>query len=406
MKNKLLFFVIFSFLLTGLSADEIDISDYFPNTIGDIWLYANSAGKIVETRNVINKLPDNFANDGTNLYVINNDIEGLDSVAISYSIKNNRVIIAATRDVRGNERIFYEPYSVVLAPPGESWTYFDNGVDYSLRTSKSSCTVGRNTYNDCILVEERVPTDRRNTFRIKRSYFARDIGLVLVTTQTGRRETVLLRLASLTLSIARLWEFEQTNRGLVITNYLGNSLPGSIPETINGIRVVGVETRKPVEDGKQLGIVDFVIKPEEITIPSSITYIGDFTFYHGHLRRVTIPNSVTSIGRSAFAMNNELRNINIPSGVDLKENSFEFGFVGLYNHLQKQGGSYVLSLVETDQWVYAVWTYNNKDYIIILRSKGDSPRYTVPREFNQSPVTAVLKDSGVVLTADSDILSW
>ncbi len=48
-----------------------------------------------------------------------------------------------------------------------------------------------------------------------------------------------------------------------------------------------------------------------ITIPNSVTSIGDYAFAANDITNVTIPNSVTSIGYDAFAENN-LTNVTIP----------------------------------------------------------------------------------------------
>jgi len=410
MKYRILFFILFPFTAAGLFADVFKALDYFPCTIGDTWAYANDSGRIIERRNVIFKTQDKITNDGTSLYIIEHDVLGEDMVAYSYSAKDNQIVVVSQKDIRGNERVFQQPYPVKIAHPFLEWNHFDNikVVDYLYKTYTGSCVVGKTHYNDCIVVEERMPiTDKKKvTYRVTKSYYARDIGLVLVTEQSGKKEIVIKKLASITLSIARLWEFDQTSSGLIITKYTGNSLPGSLPESINGTRVIGVETRNPLENGVRIGIIDHLIKPEEITIPTTILSIGDFAFYQGSLRRVVIPHSVKSIGRFAFAKNPEIRNIDIPANVDVKENCFEYGFVALYNHLEKKGGSYVVSFVENDQWSYAIWSYDGTDYLVILKYKGTVSQPRIPADFNQTRVFAILRDSGIIPAPGSGLLVW
>ena len=60
-----------------------------------------------------------------------------------------------------------------------------------------------------------------------------------------------------------------------------------------------------------------------ISIPGSVTSIGDLAFYYSGLTNVTIPGSVTNLGLGAFAVCSSLTNVTMQNGV---ENIGEAGF--------------------------------------------------------------------------------
>jgi hypothetical protein len=80
-----------------------------------------------------------------------------------------------------------------------------------------------------------------------------------------------------------------------------------------------------------------------VTIPNSVTTIGEWAFSGNKLTSVTIPNSVTTIGTGAFA-SNQLTSVTIPQNVKMESGqyaSFDNNFVAYYTANSKKAGTYV-----------------------------------------------------------------
>jgi hypothetical protein len=102
--------------------------------------------------------------------------------------------------------------------------------------------------------------------------------------------------------------------GVTITGFTGTNTDVRIPAQIQGMPVTGIGYEAFIggqEDGP------FIIIGHQITsvtIPDTVSHIGDRAFAYNLLTYVTIPSSVTHIGSSAFR-NNQLTSLTIPSGV-------------------------------------------------------------------------------------------
>jgi hypothetical protein len=188
-------FAVFSPLVFGET-----ITDYFPVAVGSTWSYANASGKTTDVVTLKNSMPG--TKDGTPLYLFEQQMVGLGTVSFLKSVKDNKIVVLATKDALGRYSESSPPYPVELASANQEWRYNDRGDDLRYKTSKASCSFDGRTYSDCILVEERI-VDGGTTFRTKKSYYAKGIGMVYVTLESPReKESVFMKLKSYNISLS------------------------------------------------------------------------------------------------------------------------------------------------------------------------------------------------------------
>ena len=136
---------------------------------------------------------------------------------------------------------------------------------------------------------------------------------------------------------------------VTIEGYTGNSQAVTIPAEINGRPVRAIDYR--AFRGSQLSSVSIpnsvtyigdhafaLNRLTSVSIPNSVTYIGSMAFEFNQLTSITIPNSVTFIGVGAF-MNNQLTSITIGANLDT---AFVFpnNFTAYYNSQGRSAGTY------------------------------------------------------------------
>ena len=111
-------------------------------------------------------------------------------------------------------------------------------------------------------------------------------------------------------------QFTTTTNGdgsLTITGYTGSGGAVNIPDQINGQPVTGIGN----------SAFFFCTSLTSITIPSSVTSIGDEAFFGTSLTSVTIPGSVTNVGKQAFSYCTSLVSFVIPNSINMIGN-YEF----------------------------------------------------------------------------------
>ena len=107
-----------------------------------------------------------------------------------------------------------------------------------------------------------------------------------------------------------------------ITKYQGNVSALSIPDTLDGHKVVGIGDYV-FENKTQLRVV---------VIPDSVTEIGEYAFYQcSNLSSVTLSKRVTSIGQQAFGDCDALTSIEIPKSLEKTGTDYYESNEGVFN---------------------------------------------------------------------------
>jgi len=162
------------------------------------------------------------------------------------------------------------------------------------------------------------------------------------------------------------FKWKDNNGEITITGYEGQGGKLTIPGKINGKPVTAIGDNA-FNWGSYDNFFDALISvsiPESVTsigesafesnclttviIPKNVTSIGDQAFIYNLLTSVTIPESITAIGRNVFHGNN-LNSVTIGANVPLfysitdDSDEYETGFEFFYISCDYQAGTYIKS---------------------------------------------------------------
>jgi hypothetical protein len=172
------------------------------------------------------------------------------------------------------------------------------------------------------------------------------------------------------------FETEIEDGAVTITRYTGTVKDVRIPDKINGLPVTAIGGYFVWDEDEYYGAFagnDLT----SVTIPNSVTSIGDSTFAENQLVSVTIGNSVTSIGWNAFS-SNELTSVTIPNSViSIGEDAFDSGVNVVQN------GRVVYGIQEGFSYTLMNGTINIWNYT------GTAKDVRIPDKINGLPVTAI-----------------
>lgn len=256
-------------ILGGFGASTNDITrklKYELNDTGDGYIVVGSedyAPKVV--------IPDTYEGK---------PVVGIDSGAFSKSTDVHRVVIGDNVTTIG-DWAFYECNNLTSITIGESVTEIDgDGID-------------RIPFFGCVKLVEVI-----NKSALDITAGEKDYGFVgYYAKEVHNEESKVIEKDGFL-----FYTFDETN---YLLGYLGSEAIEALPVNYNG---------------QNYEIYDYALQrcitAEKITIPSSVTAIGDYSFAHSNiLSELIIPGSVTRIGSYAFTCSFDLTKVEISDGV-------------------------------------------------------------------------------------------
>ncbi|GHV14417.1 hypothetical protein FACS189491_10700 [Spirochaetia bacterium] len=146
-----------------------------------------------------------------------------------------------------------------------------------------------------------------------------------------------------------------TDFGTVITGYTGNARAVTIPATINGSPVIGIEDYAFANNTSITSVV----------IPDSVKNIGDNVFQNcTALTSVTLPVYLKKIDNNAFSGCTSLRTVTIPNGVT------KIGFQAFQGCTSLASITVPNSVTKIENWAFMSCPALNSASQTVLRSRG------------------------------------
>ena len=121
-------------------------------------------------------------------------------------------------------------------------------------------------------------------------------------------------LLALPAAVQAQFNYTTNNGSITITGYTGPGGAVTIPDTINALPVTAIGGHLNTS-GVWEGAFYQCTNLTSVTIPDSVTYIGNAAFQFCGLTSVTIGDNVTNIGEAAFANCDSLTSVTIPDSV-------------------------------------------------------------------------------------------
>jgi len=182
--------------------------------------------------------------------------------------------------------------------------------------------------------------------------------------------------------------YSVSNGTVAITDYIGAGGDVVIPSTINGMPVVAIWYYIDYFEGGYYGAFEDCTRVTSVTIPSSVTRIGQKAFFNcSGLTSVTIPNSVTSIENYAFYNCTSLTSVTIPASVT------SIGGDAFLNCT-----SLTSIVVDASNTLYSSQDgvlYNKAKTLLIQYPGGKSGGFTIPNSVTSIGVSAFEGCSGL-----------